>query len=100
MSSRDSSRDLDIALPGINRDIVVLRDRYEVASIVNDLLIGVWFLVGSVLFFHESTTYAGTWLFVLGSAQLLIRPVIRLSRRVHLQRRIEVRQPHDSHDDY
>ncbi|WP_243637005.1 YrhK family protein [Rhodococcus sp. Eu-32] len=43
-------------------------------------------IAGSILFFGESTTTAGTWLFLGGSIELLIRPVIRLSRRVHLQR--------------
>jgi hypothetical protein len=65
---------------------VVIRRRYEVLSIVNDILVAIWFLVGSILFFSEATTYAGTWLFVLGSVELLIRPMIRLARRVHLQR--------------
>jgi YrhK-like protein len=65
---------------------VVIRRRYEVLSIINDILVAIWFLVGSILFFSEATTYAGTWLFVLGSVELLIRPMIRLARRVHLQR--------------
>lgn len=30
------------------------------------------FLIGSVFFFRESTIYAGTWLFVLGAAGMLI----------------------------
>ncbi|MBN2680808.1 YrhK family protein [Acidithiobacillus montserratensis] len=29
---------------------------------------------------------AGVWLFVIGSAELLIRPVIRLVRHIHLQK--------------
>lgn len=65
---------------------LVIRRRYEVASIVNDLMIGVWFAVGSVLFFYQDTTDAGIWLFLIGSVQLLIRPVIRLTRNLHLQR--------------
>jgi hypothetical protein len=70
----------------VGHEELVIRRRYEVASIVNDILVALWFLIGSVLFFSDATTYAGTWLFVLGSVELLIRPVIRLSRRVHLQR--------------
>ncbi|EHK87894.1 YrhK family protein [Saccharomonospora azurea] len=65
---------------------LILRRRYELVSIGNDLLIALWFVVGSVLFFWTSTTTAGTWCFLLGSLQLLARPVIRLVRRVHLQR--------------
>jgi hypothetical protein len=63
-----------------------IRERYELASIVNDILVATWFLVGSVLFFSPGTTFAGTWLFVLGSIELLVRPVIRLARWMHLQR--------------
>lgn len=100
MSTPDRANELDINLPGTGRELVVLRNRYEVASILNDLLIAVWFLAGSILFFDEATTRAGTWLFVVGSAQLGIRPVIRLSRRLHLERRAREQQPHDSHDDY
>ncbi len=70
----------------IGRDELVIRHRYEVLSIINDILIGLLFLVGSVFFFTPEFTHAGTWLFVLGSIDMLIRPVIRLSRRLHLGR--------------
>lgn len=68
------------------RDELVLRQRYEVLSIVNDILIGIWFVIGSIFFFYESLAYAGTWLFLIGSVEMLIRPMIRLARRLHLQR--------------
>ncbi len=70
----------------LGRQELVIRYRYEVASIVNDLLIAVWFVVGSVLFFSESTTTVGTWCFLLGSVELALRPAIRLSRHLHLRR--------------
>ncbi|MDJ0395650.1 YrhK family protein [Rhodococcus sp. G-MC3] len=70
----------------IGREELVIRQRWEVVSIVNDILIAVWFIIGSVLFFDESTATAGTWLFLAGSVELLIRPVIRLSRRLHIKR--------------
>ena len=70
----------------LGRDALVIRQRYETASIVNDQLIGLWLLVGSFLFFSPSTTYAATWLVVIGSVEMLIRLAIRLDRRVHLQR--------------
>lgn len=65
---------------------LVISNRYEVLSIANDILIGIWFLVGSCFFFSESLMFAGTVLFVIGSIEMLARPVIRLARRVHLQR--------------
>ena len=65
---------------------LVIRRRYEAASIVNDVLIGLWFLIGSVFFFFDSLTRAGTVLFVIGSVEMPIRPVVRLARHLHLQR--------------
>ncbi len=70
----------------LGHEELVIRKRYEMLSIANDLLIGIWFLVGSFLFFSPSTTTAGTWLFVLGSVEMLIRPAIRFVRGLHLQR--------------
>ena len=63
-----------------------MRQRYEIMSIANDILVGMWFVIGSIFFFYDSLAYAGTWLFVIGSVEMLIRPVIRLVRRLHLQR--------------
>ncbi|WP_298803158.1 YrhK family protein [uncultured Pseudokineococcus sp.] len=71
----------------IGRDELVLRQRYELLSILNDVLMALWFVIGSILFFWESTTYAGTWFFLVGSLQFLARPAIRLARKIHLQRR-------------
>ena len=70
----------------IGHEEIVLRQRYEILSIVNDILVAVWFIVGSILFFSQSTTTAGVWLFLLGSIELMIRPLIRLARRVHIGR--------------
>ena len=70
----------------IGHEELVIRKRYEVVSIVNDILVALWFIVGSALFFSEDTTTLGTWFFLVGSIELLIRPLIRLSRRVHLAR--------------
>ncbi|MEC3975832.1 YrhK family protein [Amycolatopsis sp. H20-H5] len=67
-------------------DELVIRRRYEALSIVNDILIAMWFVVGSILFFFGATTTAGTWFFLVGSVELLIRPGIRLTRTVHLRR--------------
>lgn len=78
-----SSDDLHLRL---GSEELVLRQRYEVISIGNDILIALWFVVGSILFFWESTTTIGTWFFLAGSVELMIRPAIRLTRKVHLDR--------------
>lgn len=68
------------------RQEIEIHNRYEALSIANDILIGLWFTIGSVLFFFKSTETAAIWLFVIGSVQLLIRPVIRLARLIQLKR--------------
>ncbi len=70
----------------IGPDEIVLRRRYELLSIGNDILVAVFFISGSILFLQPSTTTAGTWLFLLGSIELLVRPMIRFGRRVHIGR--------------
>ncbi|UNS99767.1 YrhK family protein [Streptomyces tubbatahanensis] len=65
---------------------LVVRQRYEAASVANDALIAAWFLIGSIMFFSPAWTHTGTWCFVLGSVELMIRPAIRLTRQLHLQR--------------
>lgn len=70
----------------IGHDELVIRKRYETASIVNDLLIAAWFIIGSVFFFYASMQELGTWCFLIGSIELMIRPSIRLARHIHLRR--------------
>lgn len=82
----DGSRTAQALVLRIGPEELIVRRRYEAASIANDILIGVWFLIGSFLFFSAETMTAGTVLFVLGSTEMLIRPVIRMARHLHLQR--------------
>ncbi|RSL33588.1 hypothetical protein D7Z54_09760 [Salibacterium salarium] len=63
--------------------------KYTVLNTVNDFLIGVWFLIGSFFFFSNDLQDIGTWLFVLGSFQLLIRPTIRLVHDFHLRKHVK-----------
>lgn len=65
---------------------LIIRRRYEVASKLNDIMIGLWFVIGSCFFFYPALQNAAAWLFLLGSIQLLIRPVIRIAKDIHLQR--------------
>ncbi|MEO8851024.1 MAG: YrhK family protein [Allobranchiibius sp.] len=68
----------------IGHDELVIRQRYEVLSIANDILVGLWFIIGSILFFWVSTSTLAIWLFLLGSIEMIIRPIIRLARKLHV----------------
>ncbi|MFD2673503.1 YrhK family protein [Marinicrinis sediminis] len=65
---------------------LVIKNRYEMASISNDMLIAIAFLAGSIFSFFSSYQLIGTWLYIFGSVQLVVRPCIRIARRMHLQR--------------
>ncbi len=82
----------------IGHEELIIRRRYETASIINDILIALWFIIGSLLFFSEATITAGTWLFLIGSVELAIRPAIRLSRHIHLRRIRPATEAMTSHD--
>lgn len=73
--------DLDLA----HRHVVIQR-RYEALGALNDLMIAIWFLVGSVFFLNESLVESGTWLFIVGCIQLLIKPALKLSSLIHVGR--------------
>jgi hypothetical protein len=65
---------------------IVIRRRYEVVSILNDFLIAIWFLAGSILFLWPSQEKVAIWLFIIGSGQFLLRPMLRLASHIHVQR--------------
>ncbi|MFS4439418.1 YrhK family protein [Paracoccaceae bacterium GXU_MW_L88] len=59
---------------------------YAMAYTIVDFSAAVLFVIGSVLFFSESTTYAATWLFLIGSVLFGARPTITLLREVAYMR--------------
>ena len=82
----------------IGPEEIVLRNVYQTISIINDILIAAWFISGSILFFYESTTTMGTWFFLIGSIELMIRPIIRLTRNIHIKRHTGL--PAETDDDF
>ncbi|CAM3908581.1 hypothetical protein VA7868_01133 [Vibrio aerogenes CECT 7868] len=77
------SRELDV---DIGTKHIVIQRRYEALGALNDLLIAIWFLIGSFFFLNDSLVESGTWLFIVGSAQLLIKPLIKLTSLIHVAR--------------
>ena len=79
--SKKNELDIDIG-----HDHIVIQRRYDALGAFNDFLIAVWFLIGSFFFLDQSLTQSGTWLFIVGSAQLFIKPVIKLVSLIHVGR--------------
>lgn len=65
---------------------VIIQQRYEAIGALNDLLIAMWFLIGSFFFLNNSLMESGTWLFIVGSTQFLIKPLVKLASLIHLGR--------------
>lgn len=65
---------------------IIIQRRYEVLGALNDLMIALLFLGGSIFFLSNSLMEDGTWLFILGSVQLLIKPTLKLASLFHLKK--------------
>lgn len=83
----------------VGREELIIRQRYEAVSILNDVLIALWFIAGSIMFFFPDWETTGTWCFLFGSIELLIRPLIRLGRQLHLKR-LSGRPSHEASQDF
>jgi hypothetical protein len=59
---------------------------YDWLSIANDIMVGLEFVIGSVFFLPSESKYStlGVYLFIIGSTQLLIRPMINIAGRIHI----------------
>ena len=79
--NQDNELDIDIC----QRHVVIQR-RYEALGALNDLFIAIWFLIGSFFFLTDALIESGTWLFIVGSAQLIIKPLLKLTGLVHVGR--------------
>lgn len=55
---------------------------FEVAYTLVDFSAAAFFVIGSLLFFSEKTTYVATWLFLIGSILFGLKPTLRLVREL------------------
>lgn len=74
----------------INPENAKLYAAVEIAYTSVDFAAAGLFIVGSVLFFNESTMNAGTWCFLLGSICFALKPTLRLGRELMYAKRDKV----------
>ncbi|WP_025565035.1 YrhK family protein [Psychromonas sp. SP041] len=91
MNSENNPMELDLG-----QKHIITQRRYEALGAINDFLIAVWFLIGSFFFLSDSLVESGTWLFIVGSAQLLIKPVLKLISLVHVKKIYDQKQKQNS----
>ena len=73
-----------------NRENAKLYAIIEIAYTFVDFAAAGLFIVGSVLFFKESTMNVGTWCFVVGSVCFALKPTLRLGRELMYAKRDKV----------
>lgn len=77
----------------IGRGQIDIERRWEALSIINDIMVGLWFISGSALALWGSSQTLPLVLFLVGSSQLLLRAILRLGRRIHIRRGYELSRP-------
>ena len=64
----------------------VAHEVYEWAHVANDAVTALLFLVGSIFFLYDSLKEWGIWLFIIGSAQMMVGPIIRTFNKIYVRR--------------
>ncbi|REJ10328.1 YrhK family protein [Halobacillus trueperi] len=85
MSNQKSDKEKYVELH-IGKHDIFFKKTYDMLYTINDVLIGFWFLIGSLFFYFEHLKNVGVTLFVLASIQMLIRPTIRLVHYFHMKK--------------
>lgn len=67
----------------ISRELI--NTRYDWLSLINNTMVAIWFLIGSILFLQTDSERIGVWFFIGGSAQMLLESVAGVARRIHLR---------------
>jgi hypothetical protein len=65
---------------------IFFRKNVGILDTVNNLMIALWFLLGSILFFFESMEIVRICLYIVGSVQLLVRPTIKLIQDISIRK--------------
>ncbi len=66
----------------IKRDI---ERNYKILGLIDDFMVGLEFLIGSIEFLPHNSYIIGVYLFIIGSFQILMVPTIKLAKDIHLK---------------
>ncbi|WP_353626262.1 YrhK family protein [Bacillus sp. JCM 19041] len=81
---RNKKEYLDVKAGGFR---LFFKKRYKLITTVNDILIGFFFVGGSILNFFSTTETYGRILYLGGSLLLASRPVLRIAHDTSLRRK-------------
>lgn len=79
----DSGKDEDVELEA-GRMRVYFRNRYSLISLINDFLLGIVYMFGSIVNLLGWPSIYSTYLFLAGGLFLTLRPVLKIMRNVSI----------------
>ncbi|MEK3853845.1 YrhK family protein [Cytobacillus sp. FSL H8-0458] len=65
---------------------MVIEKRYQAVSFVNDMLLGVLYLIGSILFLTDVSQTVSISFFLAGSIMMIIRAGLNLLKDLHINK--------------
>ena len=65
---------------------IEIRNRYETAHMASEIITAILYLAGSFFLFYPDLKVIGSIMFILGSIQMLVRSLIRMSYLVKLKK--------------
>ena len=79
---------------GVKHDIIIkignfelyFENVYSIYSLINDLLIGILFIGGSLVNLFDGPARIGQVLYFIGSIALILRPLIKIIQNTHVYR--------------
>lgn len=83
---RNRNEYLDIKAGGFR---LFFKKRYKLITTMNDILIGFFFVGGSILNFFSTTELYGRILYLCGSLMLASRPILRIAHDTSLRKEMK-----------
>lgn len=71
--------------PLVKKRIEII-NRYETAHLASEIVTAILYLVGSFFLFYPDLKVIGSCMFILGSIQMLVRSLLRMSYRIKLKK--------------
>ncbi|WP_301108589.1 YrhK family protein [Sporosarcina sp.] len=91
----DTDNDYEVKM---GKYTVFLNKNHQYIFIINESVPGIIFVVGSIFFLFDSLKTAGIILFIVGNAQLFIRPVLEILHAITLRNMDNIKRNHETRE--
>lgn len=88
---RQPPKDEDIVLK-TGRFRIYFQNYYTIISLINDILIGGLYLIGSIAVFLDGAKWISQWSYLAGAFFMLMRPTIKIIRNIFIYDKEEFKE--------